>query len=428
MARRSIREYDAKRLLTTHLPRYLPGGFEYKGRGALVTPDTDWEQLSADHPWLRSERLVVKPDQLFSKRGKRGLLLLDTDLEDARAFVQEKMGQEVTINGVTGTLTHFFIEPFVPHRQEDELFVAIRSEREEDIIYFSLQGGMDVEENWEAVLQVPVPILADFDDVDLAARLPDFPGREAVAAFIGALYRFYVDLAFTYLEINPLVFADGSPVPLDFVARLDDTAAFECAQKWGELEFPPAFGTRLLPEEEYIRQLNEKSGASLKLTLLNPEGRVWTLVGGGGASVIYADTVADLGFGSELANYGEYSGNPSRDETYEYTRTILDLMTRRKDPRGKVLLIGGGIANFTDVARTFAGLVQALTDYQEQLREHNVRIYVRRGGPNYQEGLRLMRELGEKIGVPIEVYGPELHMTQIVPMALDASTRAGGQE
>ncbi len=418
MARRSIREYDAKRLLATHLPRYLPGGLGYTGRVALVTPDTNWEQLITDHPWLQSERLVVKPDQLFSKRGKRGLLLLDTDLDGARAFVQEKMGQEVTINGVTGTLTHFLVEPFVPHRQEDELFVAIRSEREADIIYFSLQGGVDVEENWEAVLQVPVPILTDFEDVDLAARLPDFSGMEDVAVFIGALYRFYVDLAFTYLEINPLVFADGSPVPLDFVAQIDDTAAFECAQQWGDLEFPPAFGSRLSPEEEYIRQLNAKSGASLKLTLLNPEGRVWTLVGGGGASVIYADTIVDLGFGSELANYSEYSGNPSRDETYEYTRTILDLMTRRKDPRGKVLLIGGGIANFTDVAKTFAGLVQALTDYQKQLREHNVRIYVRRGGPNYQEGLRLMRELGKKIGVPIEAYGPELHMTEIVPMAL----------
>jgi len=418
MARRSIREYDAKRLLATHLTRYLPGEFSYTGRVALVTPGTDWEQLVADRLWLRNERLVVKPDQLFGKRGKSGLLLLDTDLEGARAFIQERMRQELKIGKVTGTLTHFLIEPFIPHRQEDELFVAIRSEREEDIIYFSRQGGIDVEENWDAVLQVPVPILADFDDVDLAARLPDFSGREDVAVFIGALYRFYVDLAFTYLEINPLVFADGSPVPLDFVARLDDTAAFECAQKWGQLEFPPAFGTRLSPEEEHIRQLNEKSGASLKLTLLNPEGRVWTLVGGGGASVIYADTIADLGFGSELANYGEYSGNPSRDETYEYTRTILDLMTRRKDPRGKALLIGGGIANFTDVARTFAGLVQALTDYQEQLRKHNVRIYVRRGGPNYQEGLRLMRELGEKIGVPIETYGPELHMTQIVPMAL----------
>jgi succinyl-CoA synthetase beta subunit len=53
---------------------------------------------------------------------------------------------------------------------------------------------------------------------------------------------------------------------------------------------------------------------------------------------------------------------------------------------------------------------------------------VRRGGPNYQEGLRLMRNLGEKIGVPIEVYGPELHMTEIVPMALDVSTQAGGQK
>jgi ATP-citrate lyase beta-subunit len=428
VARRSIREYDAKRLLATYLPEYLPSGFEYTGRVALVVPDTDWGQLIADRPWLRSERLVVKPDQLFGKRGKSGLLLLDTDLEGAKAFIQEKQGQELTIGKVTGILTHFLIEPFVPHRQEDELFVAIRSEREEDIIYFSLQGGIDVEENWDAVLQVPVPILADFDDVDLAARLPDFPRKEDVVSFIRALYRFYADLAFTYLEINPLVFADGSPVPLDFVARLDDTAAFECARKWGDLEFPPAFGTRLSPEEDYIRQLDEKSGASLKLTLLNPEGRVWALVAGGGASVIYADTIADLGFASEMANYGEYSGNPSKDETYEYTRTILDLMTRQKDPQGKVLLIGGGIANFTDVAKTFAGIVQALTDYQEQLRERDVKIYVRRGGPNYQEGLRLMRNLGEKIGVPIEVYGPELHMTEIVPMALDASTQAGGQK
>lgn len=30
-------------------------------------------------------------------------------------------------------------------------------------------------------------------------------------------------------------------------------------------------------------------------------------------------------------------------------------MTRFKDPRGKVLIVGGGIANFTDVAATFKG-------------------------------------------------------------------------
>ncbi len=35
-------------------------------------------------------------------------------------------------------------------------------------------------------------------------------------------------------------------------------------------------------------------------------GRVWTMIAGGGASVAYADTISDLGFGAELANYGEY--------------------------------------------------------------------------------------------------------------------------
>lgn len=34
-----------------------------------------------------------------------------------------------------------------------------------------------------------------------------------------------------------------------------------------------------------------QTGASLKLTILNPKGRIWTMVAGGGASVIYSDTV-----------------------------------------------------------------------------------------------------------------------------------------
>lgn len=56
---------------------------------------------------------------------------------------------------------------------------------------------------------------------------------------------------------------------------------------------------------------NYPSGASLKLSILNPKGRVWTMVAGGGASVIYADTVGDLGFAEELGNYAEYSGAPN---------------------------------------------------------------------------------------------------------------------
>ena len=92
---------------------------------------------------------------------------------------------------------------------------------------------------------------------------------------------------------------------------------------------------------------------------------MWTLIAAGGASVVYADTITNLWGVKELANYDEYSGNPSTQEIYQYTATILDLMTRQKHESGhhKVLLIGGAIANFTDVAKTFDGIIQAFGEY-----------------------------------------------------------------
>ena len=425
MAQRGIREYHAKRIVAKYLPEYSGGKLRYHGLVGLICPETDMDAFADENPWVRERRLVVKPDQLFGKRGKHGLVLVDADWEQAKKWIGERMGKEVTIGKATGELTHFLVEPFVPHSEDEEYYIAIKDGRHADTIYFSLKGGIFVEENWDRVLHMEVPVEEDVDKAlelaEIDEKLPEELGerRETVAEFAKALYRIYADLGFTYLEINPFTFdSEGNIVPLDMVARLDDTAAFECARKWGDIEFPPPFGRRLSPEEQYIKELDEKSGASMKLTILNPEGRVWTMVAGGGASVIYADTVVDLGFGEELANYGEYSGNPSTDETYEYAKTILDLMTRKKDPRGKVLIIGGGIANFTDVAKTFTGIIMALEEYAERLKENDVKIYVRRGGPNYKEGLRKIKSAGEKLGLDIEVYGPETHMTKIVRMAL----------
>jgi ATP citrate (pro-S)-lyase len=63
-----------------------------------------------------------------------------------------------------------------------------------------------------------------------------------------------------------------------------------------------------------------------------------------------------------------------------------------------------------------------LKEYAAPLQAHQVKIYVRRGGPNYQEGLKAMRLLGESLGVPIKVFGPETHITDIVPLALGIKT------
>lgn len=64
------------------------------------------------------------------------------------------------------------------------------------------------------------------------------------------------------------------------------------------------------------------------------------------------------------------------------------------------------------------GIIRALKEHQQSLQSHKVKIFVRRAGPNFQEGLRLMRNLGETLGVSIQVFGPEMHVTGIVPLAL----------
>jgi len=417
MAQRGIREYDAKRILAKYLPEYLDD-FSYNGDVALADPQTDLDDLAKSNPWLKSEKLVIKPDQLFGKRGKHGLVLLDVGWKEAKEYLLKNMGKEIVVGGVPGRLTHFLIEPFVPHKEE--LYLALSSGHEADNIFFSMQGGVSVEEYWDKVAQFQVGVLSGIEAVDIISKLPSSLGdqRNTIERFIKALYRFYTDTGFAYLEINPFTFADGKIVPLDMVAKLDDAEEYWQRKRWEGLVFPEPFGRTLSKEELFIKDLDSKTGASLKLTILNPRGRVWTMVAGGGASVIYADTICDLGYAGEMANYGEYSGDPNTEETYYYTKTILDLMTREIDPKGKVLLIGGAIANFTDVANTFKGVVMALEEYREKLQKANVKIYVRRGGPNYELGLKLMRDLGMKLGVPIEVYGPETHMTRIVPLAL----------
>ena len=43
--------------------------------------------------------------------------------------------------------------------------------------------------------------------------------------------------------------------------------------RWGDLEFPLPFGRTMTSAEDYIHSLDGKTGASLKLSILNPKVR-----------------------------------------------------------------------------------------------------------------------------------------------------------
>ncbi|KAL5235218.1 hypothetical protein ACI65C_002628 [Semiaphis heraclei] len=418
MSAKAISEATGKDIINRNL---APLTSAVKCRFASVNESTKWEDLVLDNPWLKAESLVAKPDQLIKRRGKLGLIKVKTDYSGAKQWILERLGKDQQIGRANGKLKNFIIEPFIPHKAEEEAYVCIYSHRHADTILFHHEGGVDIGDVDAKALKLEVPIGQNVTEEQILEKLLTkvSPAKQkTIATFIVALYKMYVNLYFTYLEINPLVVTDTAIYILDLAAKIDSTADFICRAAWGEIEYPPPFGRDAFPEEAYIADLDAKSGASLKLTILNKKGRIWTMVAGGGASVIYADTICDYGGASELANYGEYSGAPSEQQTYEYAKTILSLMTQEKHPDGKVLITGGGIANFTNVAATFKGIVTALTEYQTKILDHNITIYVRRAGPNYQEGLRIIREVGKTLRIPIYVFGPETHMTAIVGYAL----------
>ncbi|KAK3321397.1 ATP citrate lyase subunit 2 [Cercophora scortea] len=473
MSAKSILEADGKAILNYHLtrapvikPSPLPKPTKHNPPPRLASlyfpEDADpidiLNQAEVTYPWLLHEgaRFVAKPDQLIKRRGKSGLLALNKPWPEAKAWVAERAGKAQKVEHTEGVLRQFLVEPFVPHPADTEYYININSVRDGDWILFTHEGGVDVGDVDAKAEKILIPVdLAEYPSNEeiASALLKKVPKglHNVLVDFITRLYAVYVDSQFTYLEINPLVVvpnADATSASvyfLDLAAKLDQTADFECGSKWAiarspaalgitaassangsvsidagpPIEFPAPFGRELTKEEAYIAELDAKTGASLKLTILNPNGRIWTLVAGGGASVVYADAIASAGFADELANYGEYSGAPTESQTYHYTRTVLDLMLRAPvTPAGKVLFIGGGIANFTNVASTFKGVIKALREYAKALNEHNTQIWVRRAGPNYQEGLKNMKAATQELGLNAKIFGPEMHVSGIVPLAL----------
>ncbi|MBE0490638.1 MAG: ATPase [Sulfurospirillum sp.] len=435
MAQRAIREYDSKAIFSRKWNKYF-SGFQFWYNSALVTSGAELLQKANEHgfEWLKQQKLVAKPDMLFGKRGINNLVLFkintpgDVTLEDAAKWIDEKRAHDTILHsGQKGKLTHFIVEPFTKHSDDEEYYVSATTVNDLDVLYMSAEGGVCVEDGWgEKVTEVSIPIGVNDHDLEhlIRANVPQDivqNNKERFISFCTQFYRFYRDMHFAYLEINPLVMQENTMNILDMVAKLDDTAGFLMAEHWGNISYPTPFGMEeMTPEEQAVANADAKSGASLKLTVLNPFGRIWTMVAGGGASVVYADTIADLAGVEDLANYGEYSGGPTTGETKFYAQTVFDLMTRYDDPKGrdKILIIGGAIANFTDVAKTFTGIIQALEEYAEKLKAHGTKIYVRRGGPNYQKALIDIEQASKRLGLYIEVYGPQTHITDIVRIAL----------
>lgn len=348
-----------------------------------------------------TKKYVVKVDQGVKKRYKQGLLELDISASQILPFItkQEKNGY-----------SQFIIEEYFVHDNNTEKYLAIERVREGYKVYMSQTGGVDIESASD-LLKVTI-IKGTDEEINHVAQYLDIE-----KIYIKKLFEAFDEYYISFLEINPLLSIHKKPVFLDLALEVDSTAEFFVNSAWTKADFVSFSKDVKTPQEVFVQELADKSQAAFNLSVLNRNGSMFLLLSGGGASVVIADELYDLGKGLEIANYGEYSGNPNEEETYLYTKQLLELLIASQSKK-KALIVAGGVSNFTDVRITFRGIIRALNEYKKELAKQNVTVYVRRGGPHEKEGLEEIETFLKKEHLLGSVNGPSLVLTDIVSKAI----------
>lgn len=392
MPRVALSEFTAKKLIFQKLGR------EYNGLGIDLQSS---KHVDAVKRLPTGKLFVAKVDQAVKRRNQSGLVRLKRDkrqiISDLKDFA--KMGYRYAI-----------VEPYVAHATRSEHYIALTRTDDQVELSYSEQGGVNIESSPELISRAH---LSNNNIRKIAAKL------NLSAIFLKTIYQLFEQAHLTLLEINPLVVRGKSYIPLDAAVEVDSAGQFFADGAWTPADLREAKVT-VSRAEQAVKELKSKSPASFSLRILNPGGRIFLLLSGGGASVVIADELATQGVYNHIANYGEYSGSPSEHETYQYAKEIIGLLLSSK-ARKKILFIGGGVANFTDVAKTFAGIIRAMEENLIELQKQGVRIYVRRGGPNQRAGLSGIKNYLDKSRISNEVHGPDKSLADSVLLIAKAA-------
>ncbi len=396
MAQVGIREFDAKKMY-----------FDFIGKPYNAYKISDSNSIQSIE---ENRTYVIKPDMLFGKRWKYWLVWVNLDKNSCISWFEEKFQKNMQISWISGNLDVFLIEDFIPHNEE--YYISFSAERDFDIVNFSFEGWIDVEENWDTVQSLQIPVFQDLTENQLEEIwISDIKIKDTIIS----LWNYYKTYGFVYLEVNPFCFhkETGDLVLLDMVAKIDDQEFFKQKHHWKDLEIPNTFGFNENPREEYIRKLDQETWASLKFKVLNKDAKIWTLLAGWWGSLAVTDSLGALWFADEIGNYWELSWNPNRDFTKAYTRALFEQMLENKIT-WKYLIIAWAIANFTDIATTFAGIIDILEEKQTEIHEQKIQILIRRGWINEKKGLELIKIACQKLEIPCQVADSSEYMTDIL--------------
>jgi ATP-citrate lyase beta-subunit len=372
----------------------------------VVTSAGELTKLGQANDWLKHSKLVAKAHEALGSRFKLGLVKVGLDLNGAIAATKEMIGRQVG----SITVSQVIVSEMIAHKEE--YYCAVKSTREGSEILVANCGGIEVESNWDRVkrLKLEVGQQPSPDALEVLVKDAGFTGPlvKKMADFAGKMFICFDNEDAQYLEVNPVVIreSDGELIAVDAVTLLDGDAKFRHPD-WN-FQFAAEFGRAYSKDEVEVMAVDSKIKGSVKFIEI-PGGETAMLPAGGGASIYYSDAV--VARGGKLANYAEYSGDPPDWAVEVLTEKVCSL------PGIKNIIVGGAIANFTDVKKTFGGIINGFRKAKSEGKLNGVKIWVRRGGPREKEGLDAMRTLKDE-GFDINVYDRYTPLTDIVDKAL----------
>lgn len=362
------------------------------------------EDIALAYAGLGLSEVVVKAQILSGKRGKNGgIFFCKTESETINA-VQALFDTQIRGQYVASVL----IEEKLKIKKENYLSVTYDTNKKQPVLIYSEMGGMDIEDVAENKIQ---KFWVDVRENDLSAPPLKKGGQLADSPFFKEgsgggqlaqqLWNCFLSEDARVVEINPLVETeDGKLVAADAKIALDDDAFYR-HEDWKNFEPRTMMGRSPTERELAAKKIDEGEnyyrGTAGKY--IEMDGDVAILFSGGGASIANMDALIKAG--GKPANYTEYSGNPPREKVYQIAKVVLS------KPGLRGLWIAGGVANFTNVAETFQGIVDALDELKP-----NFPIVIRRAGPFEKEGMKLMKDCAARNGLNVKLFGKETSMSE----------------
>lgn len=364
----NIHEYQAKELLKEYGVAVLDGQVAFTADEAVAAAEK-----------LGGPVWVVKSQIHAGGRGLGGGVKVVKSIDDVRAEAERMIGMQLVTHqtGPEGQeVKRVYIEDGCAIEKEYYLSLLVDRATNSVVIMASTEGGMDIEtvaeETPEKILKVAI---------DPAAGIQAYHARKVAFGlglkgdalkkcikFVMAMYKAFVDLDASIVEINPLVVTEGGDVlALDAKMTFDDNALFR---------HPNVVAYRDESEEDP----REREALDWELNYVRLDGDIGCMVNGAGLAMSTMDIIKL--YGGEPANFLDVGGGATTERVTAAFKIILS------DPNVKGILVNifGGIMRCDVIAE---GVVAAAKEVSL-----DVPLVVRLEGTNVDKGKEILANSG----------------------------------